>query len=462
MRSNSRRYLISIPALTLISGAFSWDGNYRGGDIAAARGSYRGDQPIDLWGGFSGFFYGHIPDYIIPWGAWLLVIHLLCTSVGLILIYKKLQTTSKISNLLLFSFSYVVLVFSGYLTRDSTMTAFYILGLGLILNFNNLQKFVNKFLFLSGTLFLILAITFRPWLCFAVLLPLLFLRKYNYKIIIFIILLISSPWSIDKMSYSNANYKKVHPELQVVILDLATMSCTSNNQEIRQGGINILNKISNTNYTNSQICADWRLSTWQSVGKWEIKPEELGLNKRPIVVGSISKISISSNLMNPEYGEIRKFWIKFIAENPDDYLQMKWIQSNQVMLSGDTFGFRYLDSADSNRYIKRLFFLPYDIVISLHLMSPFITLIAGFCILLFNLNKFTIRAIISNRYILSSFSFVLGWIILTAVAYIGDNGRYTYLSTFIFYILLFCGIDNVKTTLNNNKILNLSWVKIEK
>lgn len=456
MRLNPRRYLLSIPALTLISGALSWDGNYEGGDIAAARASYRGDQPIDLWGGFSGFFYGHIPNFIIPWGAWLLVIHMMCTSVGLILIHRKLQSTSKTSNVLLLSFAYVVLVFSGYLTRDSTMTAFYILGLGLILNFNNLQKFVNKFLFLSGILFLILAITFRPWLCFAVLLPLLFLWKYNYTIIIFVILLISSPFSIDKLSYSNANYKKVHPELQVIILDLATMSCTSNNQEIRQGGINILNKFSNTNYTNSQICADWRLSTWQSVGKWEIKPEEVGLNKRSVLAGSVSKISISSNLMNPKYVEIRKSWMKFIAENPDDYLQMKWIQSNQVMLSGDTFGIRHLDSANSNRYVKRLFFLPYDIVISLHLMSPFITLIVGFFILLFKLNKFTIRASISNKYILASFFFVLGWVILTSVAYIGDNGRYTYLSTFVFYILLLCGINNVKTTLNNNEIQNLS------
>ena len=132
------------------------------------------------------------------------------------------------------------------------------------------------------------------------------------------------------------------------------------------------------------------------------------------------------------------------------------------MLSGDTFGIRHLDSANSNRYVKRLFFLPYDIVISLHLMSPFITLIVGFFILLFKLNKFTIRASISNKYILASFFFVLGWVILTSVAYIGDNGRYTYLSTFVFYILLLCGINNVKTTLNNNEIQNLSRVKIEK
>jgi hypothetical protein len=67
---------------TMISWS-SWTGNCEGGDIAAARKSYLSFSPIDIWGGFSGIFYGNIPDGLFNWGINLLLFQLICTIVGL-------------------------------------------------------------------------------------------------------------------------------------------------------------------------------------------------------------------------------------------------------------------------------------------------------------------------------------------------------------------------------------------
>jgi hypothetical protein len=56
MQIKSRHTFLSIIFLSITSTIFSWDGSYEGGDIAAARRSFLGQNPIDLWGGFSGFF----------------------------------------------------------------------------------------------------------------------------------------------------------------------------------------------------------------------------------------------------------------------------------------------------------------------------------------------------------------------------------------------------------------------
>jgi hypothetical protein len=106
-----------------------------------------------------------------------------------------------------------------------------------------------------------------------------------------------------------------------------------------------------------------------------------------------------------------------------------------------------------------LFFIPFDTVISLHLLSPVLTFLLGIIIVILSLSRITIYRLINTREIVFAFLFLSCWILNTSIAYIGDNGRYTYLSSFVFYIFLFLGISrmtkfppevkNVNTNRNN-------------
>ena len=109
MLIKSRYTPLFIICLSAASTIFSWDGSYEGGDIAGARRSFLGQNPIDLWGGFSGFFYGNIPNFILPWGLWLLFLQMICAVTGLILISKHIGLSNKTQHLLFFILSYLIL-----------------------------------------------------------------------------------------------------------------------------------------------------------------------------------------------------------------------------------------------------------------------------------------------------------------------------------------------------------------
>jgi hypothetical protein len=145
-----------------------------------------------------------------------------------------------------------------------------------------------------------------------------------------------------------------------------------------------------------------------------------------------------------KYNEIQNSWLSFIAKFPKDYLQIKSIQLNQLMISGDTFGLRIINSDTYKEFMSGLFFIPFDTVISLHLLSPAITFLLGIIIVLLSLSRITIYRLINTREIVFAFLFLSCWILNTSIAYIGDNGRYTYLSSFVFYIFLFLGISRIK------------------
>jgi hypothetical protein len=452
--------LIIIGLSTLLT-IFSWDGNYEGGDIAGARRSYIGQNPIDLWGGFNGFFYGNIPNFILPWGLWLLILQMICATTGLILIGEQIELINRIRHITFFALSYLVLSFSGYLTRDSTMTSFYILGCGLILFSNNFSKNSKKAIFLIGASLIVLAVAFRPWLFFAALLPVIFLRRFNLKNFIFIMILILSPLCIERLAYLTTDYKEVRPQLQVIISDVASMTCLSNNDEVRQNGTELLNRFSDTTYSDNEICGDFRINTWQSVGSWSLNLSEINLEAFNDASSRQSKILISSNMKAEKYNEIQSSWLRFVTKFPKDYLQIKSIQANQLMISGDTFGLRIINAVTFKDYISGLFFIPFDTVISLHLLSPALTFLFGFIIITLSLSRITINRLIKTREIVFSFLFLSCWILTTTIAYIGDNGRYTYLASFVFYVFLFLGTSRYTKFPTEAKNINTSRVNFE-
>jgi hypothetical protein len=448
-KKNDRLEFLALSIFCIFISWSSWTGNYEGGDIAAARKSYLGSSPIDIWGGFSGFFYGNLPSNPFNWGIYLLIVHMICTLTGLVLIRKEFykEKSQLITTIYLF-LSFVILSFVSFLTRDSTILSLLILGVGVLIKSFRFAKgsFRNLYV-LSGILLLVAACAFRPWISISVALLVLALLKIMNadltiigKIFLFSIVTIS-PLLFDSLTYLNSAIRNVHPELQVIAMDAASFACYSNEDVTQSLGISILNEINGRNVDRNQVCANYHPNTWQSVAYWKMsKKDSLGLGKKhSIDLMQNEKVAIPTNMPKVNYDNTRKQWLKTITSEPKTYIQIKFSQLTQVMVAGDTIGLRYTSLANESvlpSLAKAIFLFPYDLIISLHIISPLMTLLLGFIFIIFSFRESRVKDVFGRIDLAFLFLFPLTWCVITAVAFIGDNGRYVYASSLLFLVLL--------------------------
>jgi len=427
----------------------SWVGDFEGGDIAAARKSYLSSSPIDIWGGFSGFFYGNLPNLYYSWGFYLLILHMICSTTGILLV-RQYFLVKKIhfSRTLFLILSYLILNFNSFLTRDSTLLSFLLFGVGLGLKgiFESHRVF-SILLTAAGVTSIIVACSFRPWISIPVaFLVLAILTNLEVKLSIFlkIILLItiaSTPLAFDTLAYVKSDLRNVHPELQVIAMDSGSFSCYSNNRETRLRGIEVLASINNQNLTIDQVCGNYQPNTWQSIAFWKLSERDAkGLG---LVAANYENpqglVAIPTDLDPDTYSKVRSLWIKSILSDPKNYTQIKISQLVQISLAGDSTGLRISKLADDSlifKILKAIILTPYDVIESLHLISPLSLLFIGMGYLLNKLRMATVGNVIRRFDLFLLFLFPITWSAATAIAFIGDNGRYIYPSTLLFAFLL--------------------------
>lgn len=440
---------------TMISWS-SWTGNFEGGDIAAARKSYLSFSPIDIWGGFSGFFYGNIPDSFFNWGINLLLFQMICTIVGLFLIRTQFYgKKSKLNSLSFLISSFVILNFVSFLTRDSTTLSLLILGLGLFIkSLKTVSKYKQRLLLTSGVFVMAIGCAFRPWISLSVavlILAILTLLTSDsnpvLKIFLFAIIAVL-PVALDALTYLDTDLRKVHPELQVITMDAASFACYSNDSGPQTRGMEILSKINNEEVNRPQVCANYRPNTWQSIAYWELSEKDAnGLGIENLTDKTqINKIAIQTNMQKSNYNSVRNQWIQTLLSEPKAYFQIKLSQFVQVMVSGDSVGFRIVSlTNDLNpiSLVKGIFLSPYDLIISLHLIAPIAVLFFGFSLLIFALREFKIKEIFGRSDLAYFLCFPLIWCAATTIAFIGDNGRYVYAACLLFLLLLPGFISNI-------------------
>jgi len=458
-RVNLKRIRSELAILVVLSAMISWSswtGDYEGGDIAAARKSYLSFYPIDIWGGFSGFFYGNVPNFFFNWGLNLLLFQMICTTVGLFLIRTEFYgKKSKYISIGYLTCSFVILNFVSYLTRDSTILSLLILGLGIFIKGLKVTLKYRRNLFLiCGVFVMTIACAFRPWVSLSIAVLILALitllttgSNRVLKVFLFVILAIS-PLTLDALTYLNNDMRRVHPELQVIAMDATSFACYSNDSEPQTKGMEILSKINNEEINRSQVCANYRPNTWQSVAYWKLSAEDassLGVENLSDKTLN-NKIAIKTDIQKSNYNNVRNQWIKTILSEPKSYFQIKLSQFAQVMVAGDTVGFRIFNltnQVNAISLVKAIFLSPYDLIISLHLISPIVVLFLGWSFMIFSLREFKIKEIFGRSDLAYFLSFPMVWFTATTIAFIGDNGRYIYAACLLFLVLLPGFISNV-------------------
>lgn len=142
------------------------------------------------------------------------------------------------------------------------------------------------------------------------------------------------------------------------------------------------------------------------------------------------------------YETLKSTWLNFIISDPVTYLQNETLFASKLFIGSDSRNISIFSARTTSTKVLAIYRIPYDIANTLHVYS-----LLAFMTILFLLpikrylqkrkNGLTIDRVTVN--LLTS---VFIWTALSAIAYIGSNGRYTYALTILSLVIYVSYISN--------------------
>ena len=399
-------------------------------DIKNLRLNANSSHPTDFWGGVSSMFYGHFPNFYPGWESLLLIFQWGITSIGLILLTKKMQSGWR-GQAFWFLISLIVVELATLLTRDGLMLALLVLSFGLIHISVDASPRRRSAIFKTSLALFSIASWFRPWVSPAIAILFIYSSKFasssttwRHKLLkrfVLILVFVSLALGLEIGSSKILGLEKSYPEQQVMMMDLASMACWSTNQASVDRAISGLENFYHAGKLPTYFCNTFRPTNWI-----HLFHKDLVSKQQP----DFQLIQIGDY---QSYVKLRSAWIKSITLSPVDYIQNKLMYSSQTLLGGDTRGIRFFRGAyfeNSSRsaiftFLSAIVLMPLDLAITFHLFSPLITFIILSLIAYASSrtqNRFKAPDLIG----LTLFSLL--WFAGTVIAYIGDTARFTYTS----------------------------------
>lgn len=401
--------------------------NFYGEDIVNARNNYLYGEKTDFWGGISTLVYGYVPNLFFRWQIWLAIFQIAIAAYGLakLLSVKVVKKPQAIALMLII---YSCLLFAASMTRDGLMFSLLLLGLA-ILKVNIIKdKPISKLLIPLSIISL--AMSFRPWLSIAILpvVALIFYdrnEKFGKKLTAILLLMLAlAPGAIEISSSKLLHLQKSFPEQQVMIMDAAASYCYSNNVSTNSRANSLLNYFSTDKQFGDYACNIFRADTWLSLTRE---------NNLSDSTGSFWIIP-AGDLAN--YQTIKRSWIKLITLDPITYFQNKILFAGKIIVGSDSRNLAILNANGIQEEIAAIYKLPFDLFITLHAFSV-IAVFSYICIFLLCKKRSLRSNLIQIDRSLASVSFsIFLWVSLSAIAYIGSNGRYVYSITLMTLVLL--------------------------
>lgn len=417
-----------------------------GEDIMNARNNLNSELPITYWGGFSSLFYGQFPNlFSINWQTLLVIFQVTVCAFSLIIMLRKIQITTTFQHIVSTLIIYLSLAFSSQTTRDGTMFSLLVLSASLYIFSKNNQK-ANKSIIVIATITLIISLTFRPWLAIS-LIPILIYLNVIYSntkksiSLLLTIMVLCLPVVFEKTASKILNLNDSFPEQQVFITDFASTYCYSNNNNSAKIALQSLEKFTNEQNYNLKICNYFRLDNYHSL----IQEDSNVLSAQELQ----TQFALLKFNQRETYNEIRASWLKLVLSDPVTYLQNKIQMATKLIIASDTRGLRIFNAKTFKDQIGGAIFIIYDLAITLHLMSLLALLILLFFVNLFNSKLDSLKGIFVPKDQLLLICSAISWLVCSAIAYIGSNGRYTYSITLLIYLFLLRDNINKNSNLKN-------------
>jgi len=417
--------------------------SFYGEDIVNARNNYLTGTRTDFWGGVSTLVYAHIPNLGFRWQIWLAIIQITLTSLGLqkLLLMKNQTRGIYLIKCLL---AYSALVFGSQMTRDGLMFSLLIVGYATL--YSTLRDQSSMRVIVGSLVIICFAMSFRPWLSVAII-PIILLAFQSSKLrlrksaaVMIVISIAVSPVALEFLAAKSLHLNKSFPEQQVMLMDTAATYCYTTNTETGMKAQKALTLFtSDPNYPKI-ACQLYRPDTWLSLTQ-AINTSSEGLEF------DFSLIKASDKR---DYEILKSTWINFIITDPVTYLQNKILFASKLFIGSDSRNVSILSAETTSAKILGIYRIPYDIAITLHIYSllAFITIL-----FLLPLKKYLHKrknGLTLDRVSINLLSAVFIWTTLSAIAYIGSNGRYTYALTILSLIIYISHVSDKKVLKERN------------
>jgi hypothetical protein len=391
--------------------------SFYGEDIVNARNNFLVGEKTDFWGGMSTLIYAYIPDFGFRWQIWLAIFQIALVAIGLHKM-RNLGFQAKCFRYLFYLLSYSCFMFGSQMTRDGLMFSLLICGVGLLISVTRKDSH-QGFLVLS-VLIICIALSFRPWISLA-LIPIVWIvtrhRKQRRLLALsFSLSLAVLPLSFEFIAVQGLGLKDSYPQQQVMLMDVASTYCYSNNSNSGFRAREALMIFPGGSSLADSACQFFRPDTWLSLTK----------NQNASTENLETDLWLISAGEEVAYKKLESSWIDLILHDPITYIQNKVIFAGKLIIGSDTRSFGLSSTELSISTLSALYKAPYDLAITLHLYSIIALMFWLFLIPLKRFLKSKTSDFYIDRVAVTLIFGALIWTILSAIAYIGSNGRYTY------------------------------------
>ncbi len=403
--------------------------SYYGEDIVNARNNLLLGSKTDFWGGVSTLIYGNIPDVVVRWQIWLALFQVSITTLSLIVLFKDLRF-GWFRQFIEWSLIYISLLFASQMTRDGLMFSI-LLSSCALLKISHKSKY-SRTLLLSGLASLVFGMSFRPWLSLPAI-PVAFavasfsgwnLKRFQSACIS--IGLVVTPLLIEQSSATALGLNESYPQQQVMIMDVAATYCFTNNYQTSLKAREMLLLFTSDRSFPDRACQFYRTDTWLSLTKSRTaSSENLKSDFWLIPAGNETK-----------YSRLQKDWFELVITDPISYLQNKSVFFTKLAIASDSRSLSISKAETIQEKISGVVRAPYELLIGFHLFSVIATIILFLCAPVWKLIRQKTNDLILDKISLSMLSSIFLWTLLSCIAYIGSNGRYTYTITITALVLL--------------------------
>ncbi len=390
-------------------------------DTRNARENFLYGSKLDFWGGMSSLVYGNVPNLFLGWQFLITTVQLLLAVFGINLLFARSFNIHKGRRIPVLILTYLLLFLSIQSTRDGLLVSLLTIGFGFISY--QVGEAKNRFALYAGMFFLIIGMSFRPWLSFALVPIVLYLTglKSKLKKLTIAAAITLFPLMIEFSSSTALNLENSFPQQQVMLMDFGATYCGTNNYETGMLAGRGLSYFSAREDFLLTVCQFYRTDTYLSMA-----------NGRNASTASLqSEIKLIPPGDSIRYEKLEHLWIEMILKDPITYIQNKVTFLTKLIIGSDTRGLSFFKETSTLNKLQALIQAPFDVAITLHIMS-----IAAFGLILLTSPIAIFVNGAGNRFVLERTSAVVLfssflWAVLSAVAYVGSNGRYTYTITLI-------------------------------
>ena len=407
----------------------------------------------DWYGPLPPLLYGRWPINGENWDLTLSLVQVLSFCIGFFLLinlsalhFRLLEATLQLC------IYWVGMVFCSQLWRDSSLLAFMILGFGLI-RFNlRFHKRFRHFYFAIGLALILFASTFKFIFAPIIsLLLLLYLRKevrFDRKMILVLITLVLStsfvPYLVNKSLSNWMSLEKSFPEQQPIIFDITSIYCWGSSPESNALAIKALSVLKKPNYPDPVICSSLEPTGWDTL-RTDRPLWEYSSPLRPLTNEKDVRILIQD-------------WLDLIVNYPQEYIEIKFIQSTQVLSMANALGprtTRNLEFLSENSNVNYLIEFLTKLPRMLDKLRVF-SLAFLFVIVLLTLLSFShthkvsfLKALKQEMELFLLLSCIMFQVGLTTISFVSNNGRYSLPFVVMEYIYFLNILEKKKSLVNH-------------